>query len=262
MKLAALLIASLFVALVQSQCSPINIGNGQTVNLASIPTTILQVNQIYQGSSTPYSWAIDLCGTNPPTPSNVNKICAPRGYVEEYSSGTINCEQAFTTVGSAWQWNGSAMNAKFLTSSGWNINVGIVCGNTLTLQSLWPIYASGSGTISWGMQLSSSAVCPSSPNPPGPNPQPPGPQVTIEVEHNGMGGTAFVVVVFVGGFLYVVGTVLYNKFKLGKTGKELAPHPEFWLSLPGLIKDGFIFTFTKIRGICKRDSNAGGYSAV
>ncbi len=77
-----------------------------------------------------------------------------------------------------------------------------------------------------------------------------------------MAGAAFVIIVFVGAFLYVVLTVLYNRFRLGKSGKELAPHPEFWLSLPGLVKDGHIFVFRKLRGLCKKDSNAGGYSSV
>ena len=76
------------------------------------------------------------------------------------------------------------------------------------------------------------------------------------------GGCVFVILFFVGAVLYVAGTVAFNYFKLGKRGKELAPHPEFWLLIPGLIKDGGIFTFQLITKPCRKDGGGSTYTQV
>ncbi|XP_022099026.1 uncharacterized protein LOC110983780 isoform X1 [Acanthaster planci] len=41
--------------------------------------------------------------------------------------------------------------------------------------------------------------------------------------------------------VYVIGGVLFMKFVRGAEGTELLPNSGFWLSLPGYIKDGFMF---------------------
>ena len=76
------------------------------------------------------------------------------------------------------------------------------------------------------------------------------------------GGCVFVILFFVGAFLYVAGTVAFNYFKLGKRGKELAPHPEFWLLIPGLIKDGAVFSFQMVTKPCRKDSGGSSYTQV
>ena len=76
------------------------------------------------------------------------------------------------------------------------------------------------------------------------------------------GGCVFVILFFVGAFLYVAGTVAFNYFKQGKRGKELAPHPEFWLLIPGLIKDGAVFSFQMVTKPCRKDSGGSSYTQV
>jgi len=59
----------------------------------------------------------------------------------------------------------------------------------------------------------------------------------------------FLILFFVGGFCYVTLGVLYNYKMKGIMGKEAIPNYEFWLELPGLVKDGCFFAFEKIKGL-------------
>jgi hypothetical protein len=79
------------------QCNDITAGD-QRINLGEIPPAVLSIPQVQQGSGPGQHWAIDLCAAMPPTPKNCGKICAPRGFVEQYHGGTApDCEQAFST---------------------------------------------------------------------------------------------------------------------------------------------------------------------
>ena len=73
-------------------------------------------------------------------------------------------------------------------------------------------------------------------------------------------GGVFLIIFFVPSGLYVIGMVAWN-YKQGKTGKELAPHPEFWGSLPSLAKDGIVFIWCKIRGTPFTSSESGTSSS-
>ena len=42
--------------------------------------------------------------------------------------------------------------------------------------------------------------------------------------------------------VYCIGGVVFNVYKMEKTGAEAIPNKEFWGSLPGYVKDGFVFT--------------------
>jgi len=52
-------------------------------------------------------------------------------------------------------------------------------------------------------------------------------------------------VVFLLLSAYFVAGILYNKYKTEKTGTDVIPNKEFWSSLPGLIRDGCLFTKEK-----------------
>eukprot|EP01114_Cavostelium_apophysatum_P018338 TRINITY_DN565_c0_g1_i4.p1 TRINITY_DN565_c0_g1~~TRINITY_DN565_c0_g1_i4.p1 ORF type:complete len:252 (-),score=37.71 TRINITY_DN565_c0_g1_i4:78-833(-) len=68
-------------------------------------------------------------------------------------------------------------------------------------------------------------------------------------------GGIFLILVFVGGALYLVTGVLLNKFLRHKEGKEIIPQKDFWVNFGGLIRDGGRFIVLKT---CRR----GGYSQV
>lgn len=58
-----------------------------------------------------------------------------------------------------------------------------------------------------------------------------------------------------------MGGVLWNKYRVEKTGWELIPNLEFWITLPGLVKDGNIYTFNKLKALCERFTQ-GRYETV
>jgi hypothetical protein len=60
------------------------------------------------------------------------------------------------------------------------------------------------------------------------------------------GGSIFLIILLVGGVVYLVAGILFNKFKRQATGVELIPNVGFWTSLPGLTKDGVMFIVHKI----------------
>ena len=73
-------------------------------------------------------------------------------------------------------------------------------------------------------------------------------------------GGVFVLVFFLVSGLYVIGFAAYNYKVKGLRGREMAPHPQFWGAIPGLVKDGCIFTFRTIRGLVSGGSTT--YSNV
>lgn len=54
--------------------------------------------------------------------------------------------------------------------------------------------------------------------------------------------------------LYLVGGVAFNKFYRHHEGKEIIPNVEFWMALPGLVKDGHLFIWRKARSLTGRGS--------
>lgn len=66
------------------------------------------------------------------------------------------------------------------------------------------------------------------------------------------GGDVFLIIFFVGGFLYVVIGMAYNfQFKQLR-GVEMVPNVDFWRGLPGLIKDGCVFTWSSFMSLFEK----------
>lgn len=65
------------------------------------------------------------------------------------------------------------------------------------------------------------------------------------------GGFIFIIIFFSVCFVYFVGGIIYNKKIKGADGKELIPNFDKWELLPGLVKDGCMFTHAKIKGLSK-----------
>ncbi len=50
--------------------------------------------------------------------------------------------------------------------------------------------------------------------------------------------------------IYFVGGCLINKYHYQKEGiEEIMPHYSFWAALPGLVKDGNVYTYNKLQDI-------------
>ncbi|PAA78993.1 hypothetical protein BOX15_Mlig013956g1 [Macrostomum lignano] len=76
-------------------------------------------------------------------------------------------------------------------------------------------------------------------------------------------GDILCIIFLCGLVLYLSLGLMANKFILGKEGSELMPNKNFWIVLPGYVRDGFLFTIGKLGcyggGIGR---SSAGYEAV
>ncbi|XP_062517922.1 uncharacterized protein LOC134193139 [Corticium candelabrum] len=71
-------------------------------------------------------------------------------------------------------------------------------------------------------------------------------------------GSILLIVVLCLLFVYFVGGILYQRLGKGAQGIEMVPQHQFWMSLPGLIKDGVVFAIKP----CKNWSTKSGYTVM
>jgi len=69
------------------------------------------------------------------------------------------------------------------------------------------------------------------------------------------GGSVILIIVLCFGIVYLAGGLVVNKLVRHQEGLEIIPNYVFWISIPGLVKDGVMLIVNKIRG-------KGGYSQV
>lgn len=142
-----------------------------------------------------------------------------------------------------------------------NVDVTLVCD-----QSGQPPYFSPQGEVSslnYAFSLTTKCACPNGcgagpppTNPTNPTnpPGPPGPSGPSGSDDSGIStGTILCIAVLALAVVYLVAGTVFTMGVRKSKGKEAIPNVSFWTSLPGLIKDGFKFTFSKIRP---------GYSSV
>jgi len=60
------------------------------------------------------------------------------------------------------------------------------------------------------------------------------------------GGSIFLIILVVLLFVYCAGGITYNIKVKGASGAESVPNIAFWQKLPGLVKDGCLFTKSKL----------------
>ena len=89
---------------------------------------------------------------------------------------------------------------------------------------------------------------PGPPSPPSP-PSPPGPPGSSKKGKGLGGGSIFLLVIFCGLIIpYFVIGALIMKFHYGASGVALVPNKPFWEELPGLTRDGVVFTYNLVIG--------------
>jgi len=69
------------------------------------------------------------------------------------------------------------------------------------------------------------------------------------------GGSILLIILLVVAVVYLVGGILFKKFRMHAEGIDMIPNLGFWTSLPGLVKDGNVWLFRKITG---KGSSGGG----
>jgi len=70
------------------------------------------------------------------------------------------------------------------------------------------------------------------------------------------GGTIFLIILIVVIPVYIAAGCIYKRQRMGTVGCESCPNVDFWRDLPRLVKEGCVFTFTKIRSCCKGGSSS------
>jgi len=72
------------------------------------------------------------------------------------------------------------------------------------------------------------------------------------------GGWVFIIILVVVIFVYCVGGMSFMHFQRGASGSAIIPNIGFWRELPGLIKDGCVFTWRKTRALCAGGGGSSG----
>jgi len=113
-----------------------------------------------------------------------------------------------------------------------------------------PSYTNESPALHYNFIWHSQYACPVD----GPNPTPTG----------GIGlGWILIIVGFTVFIIYWVAGILVLKFYKKNTGVDLIPNREFWSTLPGLVKDGVVWTFRKTKDLIDRIRNRNsGYTSI
>ncbi|PAA76741.1 hypothetical protein BOX15_Mlig017316g1, partial [Macrostomum lignano] len=70
------------------------------------------------------------------------------------------------------------------------------------------------------------------------------------------GGDVLLIIFFCLVTVYLLAGILFNRYSRQRSGLQMVPNLEFWMSLPGLAADGAVFTFLELKrllaGRCRR----------
>jgi len=67
------------------------------------------------------------------------------------------------------------------------------------------------------------------------------------------GGSVFLIIVLCATVVYLIGGVIFLGAVKGQRGKDMIPNLDFWSMVPGLVKDGVLFTIDKIKSATNRN---------
>ncbi|XP_077979000.1 uncharacterized protein LOC144434423 [Glandiceps talaboti] len=120
--------------------------------------------------------------------------------------------------------------------------VRLICGSPGSADSLTIYGESGPGTTLYNFDLSSPHCCPKD--------APSGGDTSSGISI----GTILLIVVIVLVTVYFVGGILFLKFVKNEEGSDVIPNKNFWVVLPGLIKDGILFAVKPCRKTSSYDT--------
>lgn len=148
-----------------------------------------------------------------------------------------------------WEWNGFFPILKYTGENGKQSEITLVCDDNFEFPQLDAYGEFVEGVAAFN--LFSKCACPGK----CPNVGPGSGELTVE----GLTlGSILLIICLVLVLVYVAGGITYNRVKRQATGKEMLPHPEFWAGLPGLVKDGVLFSWGCVTG----KSRNSGYESV
>ena len=217
---------------------------GGTVDLTKIPTKPVRMVVLYQGGQTEHVFKFSFCQQSHDPPPGM-KACAD-SYIGQWSMAT-DCEAQFEGITAQPAWASGTVTIAYGSIWGYKANVAIKCGS----DDLAPAgIINVNDALEYAIGLQSRFVC---------NGRPPTPSDGPDEDGGLSGGGVFVIILSVVLVVYVGGMVAFAYFKENKRGKDLIPHPDFWSSIPGLVKDGCKYTYETARSLASRvGAGAGG----
>eukprot|EP01112_Ceratiomyxa_fruticulosa_P010384 TRINITY_DN2747_c0_g1_i4.p1 TRINITY_DN2747_c0_g1~~TRINITY_DN2747_c0_g1_i4.p1 ORF type:complete len:260 (-),score=43.65 TRINITY_DN2747_c0_g1_i4:105-884(-) len=211
--------------------------DGTIYDLSLLPGS---VDFVWVGTSFTYSWNLCMTQTQPKCPSGTS-VCKynnnePVTYISvgDLNTQAISDGKDGPNTGVTITYTNPAVcspNTIFTT------NIYLVCDKTVTETTFVQF---SPGTCVYKITMNSPYACPKE----------------IKNKNDGKeslpeklgGGSIFLIALLCASVLYFgVGSLVRWK-GMHQTGKDILPHADFWLSIPGLVKDGFLFTKNKITG--------------
>eukprot|EP00300_Choanocystis_sp_HF-7_P028416 c34015_g1_i1.p1 GENE.c34015_g1_i1~~c34015_g1_i1.p1 ORF type:complete len:304 (-),score=36.48 c34015_g1_i1:46-843(-) len=182
------------------------------------------------------------CSTKSPSPASNVALCMETSSSSTTEIGGWPSKVSTTSAGLVFT---SSKGEK--CSSGDNYaTVTIRCDNSLAANGITmdPTYTYATSTCTWSFTGSSKDVCALFPSPP-----PPGGGGGGHSKKKGLSvGSILLILLLVCSVVYLVAGMAFQfQFRQAR-GLDLIPNRAFWTMLPGLIKDGFLFVYRKIRG--------------
>ena len=229
-------------------CSCVIDSPAGTIDLSKLPTTTLTLNMEFSTYVTDHKFVFHWCTMGSSPPAGIKTACG-NSYIEMYPAylGDVSCEAAFSTwrTGLSLTPNGVLFSVTEAgRDSSWTAEVKVLCNPNLgvgqVIADAAPFKAGGSYTnLVLNPILYSSAACP----------VPGGGGAAGDVtDPNALtGGGIFLIVFFLTSFFYVAGGVAINRYRGVGQGIDLLPNLEFWKSVPSLVSDGCVFTYTEIK---------------
>ena len=159
--------------------------------------------------------------------------------------GSSTYETYATQAQGSWGWNGYNPVLQYRGGAA-KVDISIICGDP----NQDPPQLDAIGELDQGItyfNLFSKCACP-------------GACASTVPPEAGAGltvGSILLIASLAGVVVYVSGTVTFNLVKRQARGREVMPHPDFWAGVPGLVKEGCLFTW---HTVCGR--GRGQYEAV
>jgi hypothetical protein len=220
----------------------------------------------YNGNDGTYDYKMNVCAV-----SNAGGDCTSSGAtICQYDQGTTNLVAKLgyfsggPQPGPTWDWISASDHTQGVMMTYTNgdqcwkstgmiqrpVIVQFVCTPGAGTKPKFDV-SENTDTCTFTIKLYTDQSCPGAPPPPGPGPNNPNNPTSPGIS----GGTVFLIIALVGSILYIVGGCIYKRQKTGTTTmKESCPNNEFWFALPGLVKDGFKYSFNMLRTGCKSGS--------
>eukprot|EP01129_Flabellula_baltica_P012450 TRINITY_DN5630_c1_g1_i1.p1 TRINITY_DN5630_c1_g1~~TRINITY_DN5630_c1_g1_i1.p1 ORF type:complete len:234 (-),score=48.36 TRINITY_DN5630_c1_g1_i1:59-760(-) len=216
--LGVLLLSCLCLSWGQTEnvCQNIVANDGTRYDLSQLLTEQSEVTISQKGGVLDYFYFVELCGES--TRGCVG--CSRVGFCETWQGGVhTSCVGSFSSAAGL----DDGAGVELIYEGGFGNRQGIVkisCDPSGGIADNVQLQNNGA---QFTMSFKSSAAC---------------------VAYDNTFAVLFFVVFIVVVVIYMVGGIVWNKFKLEKEGADIFPHKDFWFMLPTLVIEGVKFIFS------------------